>query len=77
MKKVKYIVPIFILLIATSLSSAAQTSTPDALSWYGYENITLNEQYSSGVGFEGKDDQIFRKRRHKRRRKISPEKKGW
>ena len=56
---------------------SAQSNGPDALTWYGYESFTANSEYSNNYDFGDKDDQIYRKRRHKRRRKISPEKKGW
>ena len=56
---------------------SAQSSAPDALSWYGFNTFSLNNHYSNDYDFSGMDDQIQRKRRHRRRRKISPEKKGW
>ena len=72
MNKYMYIV----LLSVFSFVFSAQTNAPDALSWYGYNSLTADSQYSNDY-FGNKDDEVFRKRRHRRRRKISPEKKGW
>ena len=71
---------IYILVVSAfgfSFAFSAQTNSPDALSWYGYNSFSTNSQYSSDYDFGNKDDEISRKRRHRRRRKISPEKKGW
>jgi len=74
MKKVIYI--LFVYLLMMSLSSAATAYNPrGALDWYGYQSLLSTEAYSQDTGTD--DDEMFRKRRHKRRRKIRPPRKGW
>ncbi len=63
--------------VVVGFAFTAHFNEPNALSWYGFDSYTTNSQYSSDYDFMGKDDQVQRKRRHRRRRKISPEKKGW
>ena len=62
--------------LMTALSADQNTSGPDAHRWYGLDPLV-----SSGPAWDGgnvdDDDQIFRKRRHRRKRKISPPRKGW
>ncbi len=60
-----------------SLSSAATAyNSRGALDWYGYQSLVSTEAYHQDHSDDG-DDRVFRKRRHKRRRKIRPPKKGW
>jgi len=74
MKKIIYI--LFTYLLMVSLSSAATSYNPrGALDWYGYQSLLSTEAYSEDTGED--DDSVFRKRRHKRRRKIRPPRKGW
>ncbi len=73
----KYIYILVVSAFGFSFAFSAQTNSPDALSWYGYNSFSTNSQYSNDYDFGNKDDEISRKRRHRRRRKISPEKKGW
>tara|TARA_B100000959_G_scaffold282822_1_gene350133 strand:+ start:115 stop:342 length:228 start_codon:yes stop_codon:yes gene_type:complete len=75
MKKAIYI--LFVYLMMVSLSSAATAyNSRGALDWYGYQSLVSTEAYHQDHSDDG-DDRVFRKRRHKRRRKIRPPKKGW
>ena len=74
MKKIIYI--LFVYLLMMSFSSAATAYNPrGALDWYGYQSLFSTEAYSQDTGDD--DGDVFRKRRHKRRRKIRPPRKGW
>jgi len=75
MKKIIYILLSYCL--AISLSSAATSYEGGALDFYGYKSLLLTEAYSENNSGDIDEDKTFRKRRHRRRRKIRPPKKGW
>ena len=76
MKKILYI--LLFSVVGLSLSSAASVyNKQGALGWYGYTSIISVEVYMQDNTNDGEEDKVFRKRRHKRRRKIRPPKKGW
>ena len=72
----KSLIHIFILFCLMSIASA-NTHSPSALDWYGYDTMLSYSTYENDNMIDDTDDNINRKRRHRRRRKISPPKKGW
>ena len=72
MKKYTYI----LFLIAFGFS-ATSFNDAGALDWYGYDSLISSDVYSNNQMDNDEDDGVFRKRRHRRRRKIGPSKKGW
>ena len=68
---------LYIVLVSTSLVFAANyQSNHNSIDrdWYGFVSSMY---YAQGDGISpGNDDQVDRKRRHKRRRKMRPSKKG-
>ena len=77
----KFILNIIVVLSFFSLSLAATESYKygGALDWYGYNSLLSTEMFSgSSIGGED-ENELQRKRRHRRRRKIGPSngKKGW
>ena len=74
MRKNKYI--LFLLLIAFGFS-ASSFNDAGALDWYGYDSLISSNVYTSNPMDNDDEDAVFRKRRHRRRRKIGPSKKGW
>ena len=68
---------IYILAFVTFAFCAYQPNRFDgALDWYGYNALLTTELYTENH-MEDEEDGVFRKRRHRRRRKIGPSKKGW
>ena len=74
MRKFKYI--LVSLLIAFSFS-ASSFNDAGALNWYGYDSLIASDVYTNNQMDDSEDGALFRKRRHRRRRKIGPSKKGW
>ncbi len=75
MKKTLYI--LFIYVVTMSFSFGAESyQDRGALDWYGYNSLLSTEAYVEDNS-EGSEDKTYRKRRHRRRRKIRPPKKGW
>tara|TARA_X000001036_G_C20210120_1_gene615329 strand:+ start:310 stop:528 length:219 start_codon:yes stop_codon:yes gene_type:complete len=62
--------------IAFSFGANQSNGFDGALDWYGYNSLLSTELYTANhLGAE--EDEVFRKRRHRRRRKVGPSKKGW
>ena len=69
---------IYILIFITLSFGASQSSQFDgALDWYGYNSLLSTDLYTENHMDDDGEDGLFRKRRHRRRRKIGPSKKGW
>ena len=67
-----------VILVFTSLVFAANYQSnhnPIDRDWYGFVSSMYYAQGDDGVS-PGNDDQVDRKRRHKRRRKMRPSKRG-
>lgn len=73
-----YMKNLCIILVSISLAFAVSNGSNYAHidnNWYGYVSSLYFDQGEDWVS-PGNDDQINRKRRHKRRRKMRPSKKG-
>ena len=69
---------LYILTFITLCFSANSSNKFDgALDWYGYNSLLQVDLYTENHLDDASDDEVFRKRRHRRRRKIGPSKKGW
>ena len=73
MKKITYIV--FSTVFAAFLWSANPMNLSATVSWYGQGSLLSNQEFSDNQLDD--EDTLDRKRRHRRRRKIRPPKKGW
>ena len=75
MKKIIYILlSTFILWSLAFAASAMNTNT--TINWYGQGSLLHNQEFSDNQLDDG-DNNLERKRRHRRRRKIRPPQKGW
>ena len=66
---------IFSTIFAAFLWSANPINVNTAISWYGQGSLLTNQEFSDDQLND--EDTLDRKRRHRRRRKIRPPKKGW
>ena len=73
MKKTTYIM--FSTVFAVFLWSANPMNLNATISWYGQGSLLSNQEFSDNQLDD--EDTLDRKRRHRRRRKIRPPKKGW
>ena len=73
MKKITCI--LFGCVFATFLWSANPMNLNTTISWYGQGSLLSNQEFSDNQLDD--EDTLDRKRRHRRRRKIRPPKKGW
>ena len=73
MKRLVYILTF----LAFSFGASSSNSFDGALDWYGYNSLLSTDLYSENHLDDNSEDSVFRKRRHRRRRKIGPSKKGW
>ena len=73
MKKNTYI--IIGVAYAAFLWSASPMNVNTNVSWYGQGSLLSNQEFSDNQLDD--EDTLDRKRRHRRRRKIRPPKKGW
>ena len=60
---------------AAFLWSANPMNLSAGVSWYGQGSLLSNQEFSDNQLDD--EDTLDRKRRHRRRRKIRPPKKGW
>ena len=75
MKKTIYILlATFILWSLAFAADAMNTNT--TINWYGQGSLLHNQELSDNQLDDG-DNDLQRKRRHRRRRKIRPPQKGW
>ena len=64
------------LFIVWSLAFSASTmNTNTTINWYGQGSLLHNQEFSDNQLDD--EDLVERKRRHRRRRKIRPPRKGW
>lgn len=63
--------------LSFSFGAVASGQFGGALSWYGYNSLLSTEMCMEGNLIDDGNDAVDRKRRHRRRRKIGPSKKGW
>ena len=77
MKKILNITIVSVCFFAILTAAQFDNKSPNALAWYGYNSLLSTGVHWSGGMIDDGDDQVFRKRRHRRKRKISPPKKGW
>ena len=73
MKNIIYILTF----IAFSFAANQSNGFDGALDWYGYNALLSTELYTENHLGDNDDNNVFRKRRHRRRRKVGPSKKGW
>tara|TARA_B100001250_G_scaffold412036_2_gene442193 strand:+ start:1014 stop:1193 length:180 start_codon:yes stop_codon:yes gene_type:complete len=59
------------------MGASASNQFSGALDWYGYNSLLQTDLYTENNLGDDSDGDVFRKRRHRRRRKIGPSKKGW
>ena len=71
----KIICIIFSTIFAAFLWSANPINVNTSVSWYGQGSLLTNQEFSDDQLND--EDTLDRKRRHRRRRKIRPPKKGW
>ena len=60
-----------------SFGAVASGQFDGALDWYGYNSFLSTDMCMAGNLIDDENEGVFRKRRHRRRRKIGPSKKGW
>ncbi len=63
--------------VAFSFGANPSNKYGGALDWYGYNALLSTDLYTQDHFGGMEEDEVFRKRRHRRRRKIGPSKKGW
>ena len=73
MKKNKYIL-VGVCFVWSFVWAANPMNTNTTISWYGQGSLLDNQEFSDN---QLDDEDLERKRRHRRRRKIRPPKKGW
>ena len=78
MKKTLYILSLAACL-SFSIGASYPNNNPAALDWYGYSSLLTVDMFSGNTLPVDGDNDVQRKRRHRRRRKICPSngKKGW
>jgi hypothetical protein len=74
MNKKTYIL-ISVLFVWSFVWAANPMNTNTTISWYGQGSLLDNQEFSDNQLDD--EDLVERKRRHRRRRKIRPPRKGW
>tara|TARA_B100001142_G_scaffold318126_1_gene359895 strand:+ start:2824 stop:3045 length:222 start_codon:yes stop_codon:yes gene_type:complete len=73
MKKNNYIL-VGVCFVWSFVCAANPMNTNTTISWYGQGSLLDNQEFSDN---QLDDEDLERKRRHRRRRKIRPPRKGW
>jgi len=73
MKKIIYILSFLFFVLSVSFAATPMPSI-GAMNLYGYGSLIDQAEFSDN---DCGDDDVDRKRRHRRRRKIRPPHKGW